>query len=378
MEIGFFFTFFGIAYVWFLYPLILWMMQLFVSVRIDRINHEESISVVIAVYNEEENISRRIENIFSVDYPKDLIEVVIVSDGSTDATSAIAHSLKEKHKNIKFIDLPENMGRSNAHNRAMSYCAGDILVFTDAETAFEYDFISNIVAPFAEQQVGFATGVLRYQNVSNNTVSQSTGLYWRLEMLLRQWESNLGVLATGTGACSAVRKKLFRDLPPTGDEDFTTPLDVVMQGYRCVHVPDAIAYDRLPDTPEREFRARVRMTTKNFHGTLTRWGIKNIFRYPWHTTGLFSHKIGRWLTPFALVSLFGSNSFMLGQGGLYLVTWVMQLTFYVLALLGFFKLKIPLAGQAYSFVLVNIAFFVGVVKALTGQVPRSYTPVSRS
>jgi cellulose synthase/poly-beta-1,6-N-acetylglucosamine synthase-like glycosyltransferase len=385
MEIIFLIALASITYIWLLYPLLIRLIQSFVSTikttnDLDGVANpvQHRISVVIAAYNEAENLSQRVENIFSADYPQSLIEVVIVSDGSTDATTAVAHSLKEKYKNLKLVELTKNVGKASAHNQAIPYCSAQVLVFTDAETLFETDFIAKITAPFANQQIGFASGVLNYQNISNNTVSQSAGLYWRLELLLRQWESDLGILAIGTGACSAVRKELFRELPPTGDEDFTTPLDVVMQGYRCVHISEAIAYDKLPDTPTREFRARIRMTAKNFHGTLTRWGTKNIFRYPWHTISLFSHKIGRWLTPFALLALFVSNSFILDQGGFYVFTWIMQLAFYLLAMLGFFNLKIPLAGQVYSFVLVNIAFFIGIIKALTGQIPRSYTPTSRS
>jgi hypothetical protein len=171
---------------------------------------------------------------------------------------------------------------------------------------------------------------------------------------------------------------LFKDLPPAGDTDFTTPLDVVDAGYRCVHMTGCFAYDVLTPDAAAEFKTRVRMVAKNFAGTIARWGWRNIFRRPLYTWALYSHKILRWLTPFFLVAAFASNALLLRQGSLYAFVFLLQVIFYLAAALGWLGYrrgrKWPILLPVYAFVLANIAFFLGVLKSLGGGAPSFFVP----
>ncbi len=374
----------SLAAVWLIYPALLGVAAVFirgwnrVAPRdLDQVDY--SFSVLIAAHNEEARIVARIRNICACDYPEDRLEVVVVSDGSDDNTVRLVREFAQKHDgNIKAINLKPQQGRAQAHNAGVSSCSGDIVVFTDADTEFDWKFLSRIVLPFKDRDVGYASGVLIYRNKNQTSITQSAGLYWRFEYLLRRLETLVGVYVFGSGACCAVRRELFRDVPPTGDVDFTTPLDVVFQGYKCVHVDDAVAYDEMPDNPKREFRARVRMTAKNFHGTITRWGVRGLVQHPIYSLVIFFHKIGRWLTPFAMLAVFISNLFLLQGGLVYQVTFALQMMFYLFAVLGFMRVPVPLAGQVFSFCLANAGFMIGVLKALVGRVPAAYTPLNKT
>ncbi len=335
-----------------------------------------NVVVIIAAHNEAQNLKARIRNIYASIYPSESIQVVVASDGSTDDTIEILKSFAADFPKLTWVDIHPKTGRANAHNRAYEIADGEILFFTDAESSFHPDFIKNIVAVFRDPHVGFASGVLKYRNIISGAVTGYIGLYWRLELWLREQETSLGLYALGTGACCAVRKGLYRRIPLTGDVDFTTPLDVIKAGYRCIHVRDAIAFDVLPNSRKQEFRARVRMTSKNLAGTLMRWGLSGFLRFPLYSLALFSHKIGRWLTPFAMLGVLFSNIFLLGENPVFIGILMGQGVFYLLALAGHFGLRIPLAGNASSFMLANIAFFIGVINALIGRVPQKYVPAN--
>lgn len=365
--------------VWVVYPLALGGLSYLNGRREKAVaGFQPNVSVVIAAHNEARNLAARISNIFLSNYPDAYIEVVVASDGSSDETPSVIDRIKEKYARIKLINIAPQGGRSNAHNVAVQHCDGEILVFTDAETVFEPAFLQKIVECFQHEEVGFSSGVLKYRNQSASSVTKSAAFYWRFEYFLREVESRLGIYAFGSGACCAVRRSLYRNIPPVGDVDFTTPLDVVLQGKKCVHISDAIAYDEMPDSPEREFRARVRMTAKNLYGTIERWGIEGVFKHPVYTCVILLHKIGRWLTPFGMLALFVSNLGLLSSGVFYVLTFICQAMFYLVAFAGSKGLNLPLARTSYSFCLANIGFFIGVLRAATGRVPTLYKPVSQT
>jgi cellulose synthase/poly-beta-1,6-N-acetylglucosamine synthase-like glycosyltransferase len=364
--------------IWIFYPVILKVLCMFFQDDVygNETDYKIDVSVIIAAHNEADNLKKRCENIFSQNYNGD-VEVIIASDGSNDNTSSVVSELKDQFDNIVFIDLQPQGGRSNAHNIAVQQSNNEILIFTDAETVFENDCISKLVRPFASTKIGFVSGSLKYFNLNLNSISKSVGMYWNFEMFLRKAESTLGLYATGTGACCAVRKSLYNIIPPTGDVDFITPIDVVLAGKKCIHSSDAIAWDQLPVSPKKELAARVRMTSKNIHGTISRWGLLAIFKKPIYTLTIFLHKIGRWLTPFALIVVFFSNLFLLGDGWLFYVIFMAQILFYSLGILGYLGVNIIYSPQVYSFILANVGFFLGVLKAIFGKIPYAYKPIGR-
>lgn len=331
------------------------------------------ISVIVSAYNEEKVIAKRIRNLFDLRYPKEKLEIIIASDGSSDSTVDVAKKYEEY--GIKVLDFKQNRGKAAIQNDSVKSARGEIIVFTDAETEFEKDSLKKMVRPFSNDLIGCVVGNLIY-NTERTSVSESEGLYWRFEKKLREFESNLGILATATGACMAVRRRLWRDLAPIDDSDFTTPLDVIRQGYKIVYVPDAIAYDVPPHTIKGELKTRIRQTSKNFVGTLRRWGWKGWIKHPIISWGLLSHKILRWFTPFFMLGAFISNLFLFDEGMVYLVVFFGQIIFFILAILGLagelLKRRIVIASTVFSFCVANIGMGIGIIKGLLGKAPASF------
>ena len=371
---------FLLVYVWLIYPVAICLLA---SIRkpnpISQLSWCDApkVSIIVAAHNEAGTIGPRLRNVAELDYPKSQLEVIVVSDGSTDDT---VDRVKEIETNgypldLCVLTLSDQSGKATAHNRAVQRADGEILVFTDAETTFEADFLQHIVAPFKNSLVGFTTGLLKFRETGGG-VQESVGVYWRIEMHIRSWESRIGILATGTGACCAVRKRLFREIPKTGDVDFTTPLDVVLEGSKCIHCEKAVAYDSQHSDPGKEYAARVRMTSKNFRGTLARWGLRGLLLRPLVSIALFSHKIGRWISPFMMLMTFAGALYLWNQGGVYQLATVGQCILIVLAVLGRFGLGGTITRRVYAFFFANIAFAFGVIAAMRGKVPAAWSPHS--
>jgi len=374
ITISFWASTIGLIYVYGVYYFCLRLLSfLRVRLRYQYNSYLPSISVMIAAHNEESVIKQRLDNLLALDYPVDKFEVIVVSDGSTDKTAEIASSYK--HHGVKVLDFRINRGRAAIQNDGVRAATGEVIVFTDAETVFKSDFIKNVARYFADKSIGCVVGNLVYKT-SKSSTSESEGLYWKFEKGLRQLESRIGILATASGACMAVKKDLWRDLTPIDDCDFTTPLDVVLQGYKVTYASDAIAYDFPPSSAKGELKTRIRQTSKNFIGTLKRWEWKGWIQHPFVSWGLLSHKILRWLTPFFMLGAFLSNLLLLDKGTFYQVIFAMQVLFYLAALLGLMgelvKKKLPIASTIFNFCVASTGMGIGVIKGLLGKAPVTY------
>jgi len=333
------------------------------------------VTILITVHNEQATIAGRIANLLDQDYPRERLEILIASDGSTDGTDERVREFQDR--GVRLFRAAEQLGKTGTQNLAIRQAKGEIIVFSDADSRFDRSFVSRIAAAFTDSRVGAADGHLLFAVDHASRIGQSQGSYWRYELRVREAESRLGWLAVASGACLAVRRSLFRDMDPSIGEDCIVPLDVVAQGYRVVHVSDAIAYDRIEAEEGREFRVRVRMTLRNWQGTWSRPALLNPLQHPGIAFSLWFHKVLRWLSPAFLIALFVSGNLWLatdGVGGLLAATAVDGLV--LLSLIGWWGhragLRIPLAGVLYSFALANAAFFVGVTRALSGHTIRVY------
>jgi len=377
MEEWFWLSLTLLIYVYFGYLGFLKLINIAKKVRIcDTAVHNDCVpivSVIVAAYNEEKSIGRRIRNLLEQDYPGDKLEIIVASDGSTDSTVEIARQYEKL--GVKVLDFKENRGKAAVHNDGVKEAKGEIIVFTDADTAFDKNFLKNINKYFSDEKVGCVVGNLVYRTRGAN-ISKSEGFYWKFEKKIRSLESDLGILATASGACMTVRKHLWKDLTRIDDSDFTTPLDVIFQGYKVVYAPDAIAYDIPPSSIKGELRARIRQTSKNLIGTIKRWGWRGWVKHPFVSWSLLSHKILRWFTPFFMIGAFISNLFLINDGLFYQVTFTIQVGFYLTAILGLagelLTKNIFLASTIFSFCVANIGMGIGVIKGLVGKAPAAF------
>lgn len=337
-------------------------------------NFSPKISVVITVYNEEKSIQARILNLLECEYPPELMEIIVASDGSTDETDSILETMNLPNLNLF---RPENrVGKTDTQNRAILKAEGDILIFTDADTRFSKKFLKKIVAPFRDDRVGGVDGHLLFIIDPDSGISKSQNFYWNYELRLRELESQTGILAVASGACLAVRRDCFKPIEAEYGEDCIIPMDVVLSGKKMVHASDAIAYDKMESDPSGEFKSRVRMTVRNLKGTFSRTSLLNPFKHFDYAFSLWSHKILRWFSPFLILIVIQTTVLLAQAYNFYFFILIFIIMFIFLALIGIIaehqKYQIPYVKSIYSFSLANLGFFIGIIKTVAGKKITAY------
>lgn len=377
-QVLFWLSFLTVIYVYFGYPMLLTILSRSKSDQeVQGNTNALSVSIVIAAYNEEKVIARKIENSLGLDYPEEKLEIIVASDGSTDRTNEIVGTFAET--GVSLVALESNRGKSSVQNRAVADANGEIILFTDANVMLRRDAIQKLVRGFCSNNVGCVVGKVTYLNENETSVSQGEGVYWRYELFLRKKESEFGNLAIGSGPIMAVRSELFEPLDSNVGEDFVLPMQVAMNGYRVIYEPEAVSEEILfQNTPKSMFRTKVRVISKDLYGLFLCRGILNPFRQPAYAWSLASHKLLRWLVPYFLITLVCINLVLLGNT-FYNIVLLLQLIFYLLAMTGYLWQRNGrpprIMGIPFSFCLVNVASLVGVARFILGKKAGKWTPV---
>lgn len=322
-----------------------------------------TVSIVLAVHNEARTLPDKLHNLASLDYPKERLEIIVVSDGSTDETNHILTTWE--NSNQRALILPMHVGKAVALNHGMAEAHGEIICFADARQSIALDGLSNLVADFADPSVGCVSGelILRATSTSPSVVSsEGIGLYWRIEKCIRQWETLAGSTVGATGAFYAVRKDLLSPLlENTILDDVLIPLHVARQGLRVVFEPRARVWDHLTSGPKREFYRKVRTLTGNYQLLqLAPWVLRgsNPLRFQF-----ICHKLLRLVVPFALASALLSSLWLRAAG--YECALLLQIIFYALAGLGMSRSKIGIVSRLsntfFTFMVFNTAAALALV-----------------
>jgi len=371
-RILFVFASFILAYTWAGYPCLLWILKkLGFARRVPEsiAGFRPSVTVLLTVHNEEKTIAERLANLQDTQYAGEL-RFLVVSDASTDATDSLVETAAVADPRIR-LRRADRLGKSGAQNLVLKEVDTDVVVLTDAESAFAPDFVAGIASHFADPHVGCATGNLLLRGASGS-VAESQGMYWEFEQFLRSLESDLGFLCTASGQCMAFRRSAFQPFEPIYGDDCVIPLDLALAGFFTVFATNAVAYDSMPHTPSRELKTRIRMTNRNLLGTLSRPKLLNPFRHPGAALSLVSHKLLRWLTPLLALSWLASTVILSSSGLIYVACLCVQLAFIGWALAGWKSVSQGKecrfgTGQAYSFVLANVGFALGLISAIRGN-----------
>ena len=323
-----------------------------------------SASLIVAAYNEEEVLPERITNLQQLDYPGEKLEVIFVSDGSTDRTNEILGSMRVP--NARTIVLPSRKGKAHALNCGVEAARHEILIFSDASTLFEPSALKNLVKHFSDPQVGVVCGALQFRGSGESR--QTEGVYWKYESMLRLMEGRLGATLTASGAFYALRRQCYPRLSSeTWIEDFVVPMMARKLGYKVLYEPEAVATELAAPSVEGEFARRVRIAIGSFRalGELSRIPLDAVTLW-----AFFSHKVLRWILPFLLIALLVSNAILWNQP-LYNLALFGQLLFYLWAAVGFafrdraHRVRYALLG--YFLVAMNLAFLVGFVRTFVGR-----------
>jgi poly-beta-1,6-N-acetyl-D-glucosamine synthase len=376
LKILFWFFILLIVYIYFGYPFLLKLLSKFIrkKVKIDA-NYTPKVTMFIAAYNEEKVIGDKLENSVHIDYPKDLFEIIVVSDDSTDRTNEIVEEYSTKYPFIKLNVVKGRKGKTEALNKSVPIATGEILVFSDANSMYEPDAIWHLVKHFIDEEVGGVCGELRLLNPTKSSIGESEGAYWKYEKLLKELETKTGTSIVANGSIYAIRKELFKRMNPNVGDDMQNPLIVIHQGKRFIYEPLAIAKEETSPKSREEFNRKVRIVTRSFTGILTYAYMLNPIRNFDFFYKYLSHKLLRWLVPYYMIIVFILNLFLLDQL-LYQIFFALQILFYLLAVLGIW-MKTKLTYIPYYFCLVNYAALLGTLRALSGKRQATWKPTSR-
>lgn len=358
-----------IVYTYLLYPLLLLVRGLLFRQSYASAEVPHTVSIVIAARNEAQSIEKKLLNMQVLDYPRDRLEIIIASDGSTDATEEIVR--KWADRGVRLLALPR-VGKADALNAAVETSTGDILVFSDANSMFEANALHALVRPFADPRIGGVAGNQRYLNKKGQKANQGEQSYWNFDRLLKKFQSTAGNAISATGAIYAIRRSLFQPIPAGVTDDFVTSTRVIAQGYRLVFAPDAVAFEPASESNSAEFTRKVRITTRGLQGVLVMRTLLNPFHYGFYAVELFSHKILRRLVVFPLILLAITSPFLWNSGLFYQLATLGQIGFYGLAALGLLTRETALGHRKYFalplfFCVVYAASLLATINILRGR-----------
>ena len=329
-------------------------------------SYQPQIAILISAFNEEAVIETRIKNLLEVDYPEDLVDVLIGLDAPTDSTAQILSRFESPR--VRVFTFPIRRGKLAVISDLAHRTSAQILIFTDANTLFRPDCVRNLVRHFDDPKVGAVSGE-EIRVAPPNTDPAGESLYWRYESALKILESRTQCLHSANGGVYAIRRELFRPQPNLIIEDLQIALDVRFQGYRVIYDPDAVAVEEIAPTFTSQFERRIRLGAGDF---------QTLFGYPQYLNpfkgvpafAYWSHRVLRWLTPFSLIVAFACSA------GLFLnltyrSLFFAQCTFYAMALLGYWKEREGGSSRLFRlpfyFCSMNTAYIFGLARYLSGR-----------
>jgi cellulose synthase/poly-beta-1,6-N-acetylglucosamine synthase-like glycosyltransferase len=307
-----------------------------------------AVSVVVAAYAEQDVITDRVANLRELDYPAELVEVIVACDGSPDATAERARAAGSD----LVLELVRG-GKIRAQDSAVQRARGEIVAFSDANVAWDPDALRRLVAPFADPRVGYVCGDVRFLNARG---TNQEGVYWRYEMALRGLESRLRSVTGGNGAIYATRRDAYLVVDPIMGHDLSFPFNMVKRGWRAVYADDAHASEKMVPSIEGEFARKRRMMSHGWPIVL-RGGMLSPRGYdPLYALMIFSHRVLRYLSPFLHLAALGASAALIGSGLVYAVAVAVQVAVLAGALLApLWPARVLLIARYYVLTTASLA-----------------------
>jgi len=372
-EIIFWILLILVVYAYLAYPFIIAIINIFKKqfVKDDgnrNINYEPKVTLFIAAYNEIDFVETKIKNSLSLNYPKDKIEFVWVTDGSDDGTNLEL----QKYENIKVLHQNERKGKIGAINRGMAYVNTPIVIFSDANSLLNKGAIREIVKEFADKKVGCVAGEKRISaGDKDNAVNSGEGIYWKYESFIKRNESGLSSVVGAVGELFAIRTELFETIEEdTILDDLIISLRIALKGYKIKYTPNAYATEKASANINEELKRKIRIAYGGFQAISRLLPILNPLRHPLLSFQYNSHKILRWaVVPFAILMLFPLNFFIAyayNWQGIFSYFFYLQILFYSLAFAGFImrskSLKNKVLFAPYYIFIMNLAQILGCIR----------------
>jgi glycosyltransferase involved in cell wall biosynthesis len=348
------------------YFIFLKFFSIFRHFAVEKKEYYPFISIIITVYNEEKRINQKLENTYKISYPGDKMEIIVASDCSTDNTESIVRSFESK--GVKLISFPERHGKHFCQGEAIKQAKGEIVILTDATTFLKDDAVKSIVSNFIDDSIGIVSG--KDQTNSEDGEAQGEGFYVRYEMKLRALESKAGSLIGASGSFYAARKSVCKIAHPDLSYDFYLPIVAYSNGYRTILDETAIGYYNIVANPKKEFQRKVRTVVHGIDALYHCKSVLNPFQFGIFAFEMASHKLMRWLAPFAMISALIANIPLSFHNHFYLAILLLQIMFYGLTLFAYLIKKLQnniLFKIPYFFVMANSSILVAWFQFLKGE-----------
>lgn len=382
LKIFFFFFLFLVFYTYIGYGLVLWCL-----VKLKRLARKTpevqgkknmewpEVTVLVAAYNEEDWIEKKIQNCIELDYPTDKLKLFFVTDGSDDSTPQRIEQFPNPNHQLQLFHQTERRGKIAAVERIMPAVKTPFVIYTDANTLVNPQGIKNIIRHYENPKVGAVAGEKRIkQKQKDKASSAGEGFYWKYESTLKRWDSELYSVVGAAGELFSIRTSLFEAVPPdTIIEDFYMTLRIAQKGYRVIYEPDAYAVETSSASVKEELKRKIRIAAGGLQAIYRLKPLLNIFRYGILSFQYISHRVLRWtITPMALVLLLFINiPLALLSGPSYQLFLAAQILFYLFAYLGYLmekrQIKFKVLFIPYYFCVMNYAVFMGFFRIITGR-----------
>ncbi len=335
MEMLFWLSLAMVVYIYVGYPVVIKLIAARPKTIASDVAHQPTVSILIAAFNEEKEIENTIRNKLALDYPQDKLEIIVVSDESEDRTDEIVENIaKDSAISIKLVRQIPRKGKTSGLNLIVPEAMGEIIVFSDANSLYAPNALSELVKNFADMKVGYVTGKMVYTSEDGSLVGDGCSSYMKYENWLREQETKVGSIVGVDGGVDAMRRELYETLNADQLPDFVQPLKVAEKDYRVIYEPSALLKEEALDDPGREYSMRVRVSLRALWALHDMRQLLNPLKHGVFSFQLISHKLLRYLAFIPLIWAFMANCFILDEGAIYVLAFLGQIAFYGLAYKG--------------------------------------------
>jgi cellulose synthase/poly-beta-1,6-N-acetylglucosamine synthase-like glycosyltransferase len=343
--------------------------------------YEPTVTLFVAAFNEQDFVESKVANSFALNYPKNKLTCVWVTDGSNDKTN----ELLAKYPEITVYFQPERKGKINAMNRGMEFVDSEIVIFSDGNTILSNDAVNEIVKAFNNKNVGCIAGEKRIELSSKDSAAAAgEGFYWKYESWIKQLDAVTGSCVGAAGELFAIRKELFFKVPAdTILDDFIISLTIAMQGYKIDYTPNAYAFEKASANISEEMKRKVRIAAGSMQSLVRLKALFNIWKHGFLSFQFISHKVMRWIvTPVSLVILIPLNVILALQSQMYMNILLLQGLFYSFVLLGWLfkdrETKLSIIFIPYYFFIANLSMWLGYFRYIKGSQSVNWERAKRS
>jgi cellulose synthase/poly-beta-1,6-N-acetylglucosamine synthase-like glycosyltransferase len=365
-----------LVYVYVVYPVSVRTLAAWFGVQLRHGAALPTLTIVVSAYNEERCIRAKLDNLTGLDYPPELVDILVVSDGSSDATEQIVAAYDPTR--VRVLRVEGRRGKTACQNAAAATATGEVLVFTDATTRLRADALRRLVEAFADPAVGCVGGSLRYVTELDNLTGRELETYWNYELRLRAAESALGSLIGVSGCLYAVRRSAYRPIDPALISDFVIAMRMRELGLRTVLAPEAVCFEATLGIASQELSMRVRVAIRTFNALRVERRFLNPLRYGLFAWQLWSHKVLRYASPVLWLGALAANVALAGDP-LYLVLLIGQVSLIAAGVVGFVlqdrQRKPGIFGKPYYFLLTNLASLIATLRYLRGERMVTWKPI---